>query len=363
MTSPVRRLAEGVSIPADVRLIHTTAFSTNEFALTGKSDPTRKHSHPIPHEVPVADRHNMAFAGTTVATGRAFAVVVATGFRTELVRIAQLSQSAPTARSPLQIGTSNIAKYVSYGVGAVSIVVLVIAVQADLPIKEAMPFAVGFACALIPQGLPAEVNTALASAAGALAKQKALVKRLSSVETLGATHVICTDKTGTLTRDEMTVTELVAVLFPTASRSSAMSRPDGSSRRASSESIWAALLSAAVEVGGLPFDSMRKLMTSMRQGTGGSVTAWVRGAPESILARSSRIDDGTPGRDITDADRAARLALHTETASRALRHLAFARRSITPADATTGDIAVIEKALTVLGLVSMIDPSVPRCPK
>ena len=104
-------------------------------------------------------------------------------------------------------------------------------------------------------------------------------------------------------------------------------------------------------------------MTSMRQGTDGPVTAWVKGAPESILARSSRIDDGTPGRDITDADRAARLALHTETASRALRHLAFARRSITPADATTGDIAVIEKALTVLGLVSMIDPSVPRCPK
>jgi len=123
-------------VAADVRLIHTTAFSTNEFALTGESDPTRKHSNPIPHEVPVADRRNMAFAGTTVATGRVFAVVVATGLRTELGRIAQLSQSAPTARSPLQIETSNIAKYVSYGVGAVSIVVLVIAVQADLPIKE-----------------------------------------------------------------------------------------------------------------------------------------------------------------------------------------------------------------------------------
>lgn len=149
----VVRLAEGVSVPADVRLIHTTAFSTNEFALTGESDPTRKHSNPIPHEVPVADRHNMAFAGTTVATGRAFAVVVATGLQTELGRIAQLSQSAPTTRSPLQIETTNIAKYVSYGVGAVSIVVLVIAVQADLPIKEAMLFAVGFACALIPRGV------------------------------------------------------------------------------------------------------------------------------------------------------------------------------------------------------------------
>ena len=343
-------------MPADVSLIHTTAFSTNEFALTGKSDPTRKRSNPIPHEVPVADRRNMAFAGTTVATGRAFAVVVATGLRTELGRIAQLSQSAPTARSPLQIGTFNIAKYVSYGVGAVSIVVPVIAVQADLPIKEAMPFAVGFACALIPQGLPAEVNTALASAAGALAKQKALVKRLSSVETLGATHVICTDKTGTLTRNEMTVTELV-VGFASYCVTGIGYDPTGRIEPASKFGIdRAALLSGAVEVGELPFDSTRKLMTSMRYGTDGSVTAWVKGAPESILARSSRIDDGTRVRDITDADRAALLALHTEKASRALRNLAFARRSITPADATTGDIAVIEKDLTVLGLVSMIDP-------
>lgn len=222
-------------MPADVRLIHTTAFSTNELALIGEGDPTRKHSNPIPHEVPVADRHNMAFAGTTAATGRASAIVVATGLRTELGRIAQLSQSAPTTRSPLQIETSNIAKYVNYGVGAVSIVVLRIVVQADLSIA-AMPFAVGFACALIPQGFPAEGNTAHASAAGALAKQKALVKRLSSVATLGAAHVICTDKTGTLTRNEMTVAALV-VGFIFYCVTGIGYDPAGPSRRASSESV------------------------------------------------------------------------------------------------------------------------------
>lgn len=400
----VVRLAEGVSVPADVRLIEATAFSTNEFALTGESDPTRKNANRIPHEVPVADRHNMAFAGTTVATGQAFAVVVATGLQTELGRIARLSQSAPTTRSPLQLETSNIAKYVSFGVGAVSIVVLVIAVRADLPIKEAMLFAVGFACALIPQGLPAEVNTALASAAGALAKQNALVKRLSSVETLGATHVICTDKTGTLTRNEMTVTELVVGTVPyrvtgigydptgriepeTADAdhrlrdflavgvlaSNARLVPPGDDVRhwhvvgdptegallvaADKAGIdRAALLAGTVEIGELPFDSTRKLMTSMRRDAGGAVTAWVKGAPESILSRCSTIDDGTRIRPITAEDRAALLALHTEKAGRALRNLAFARRSITAAEAASADIAVIERDLTMLGLVSMIDP-------
>lgn len=158
-------LSEGASIPADVRLIDTSAFSTNDFALTGESDPTRKYSSAITAEVPTADRRNMAFAGQTVATGEARGVVTATGEHTELGRIAQLSQSAPTTPSPLQVETSKIARYVSYGVAIISVVVLIIAVRADLPIKQAMLFAVGFACALIPQGLPAEVNTALAALA------------------------------------------------------------------------------------------------------------------------------------------------------------------------------------------------------
>ena len=201
-------LPEGASVPADVRLVRAQAFSTNEFALTGESDPTRKHTHALPHEVELSERHNMAYAGTTVATGEAVGLVVATGARTELGKIAALSQSAKRAPSPLQVEMARIAKWATYGVVGLSSILLVVAVQADLPFKEALLFAVGFASALIPQGLPAEVNTALASAAGVLAKKRALVKRLSAVETLGATHVICTDKTGTLTRNAMTVTEL-----------------------------------------------------------------------------------------------------------------------------------------------------------
>lgn len=208
------RLTEGVSVPADVRLIEATAFAANEFALTGESDPTRKYSKVIHHAVPIAERHNMAYAATTVATGEALGVVVATGLNTELGRIAQLSQSAKVTSSPLQLEMAKIAKFVTYGVAVLTVVMLVIAVQSDLPLKVTLLFAVGFACALVPQGLPAEVNTALASAARMLARQNVLVKKLSAVETLGATHVICTDKTGTLTKNEMTVTGLVVAGVP-----------------------------------------------------------------------------------------------------------------------------------------------------
>ena len=401
----VVRLTEGVAVPADARLIHAIAFSTNDFALTGESDPTRKFARAIRQEVPVADRHNMAFAGTTVATGEGTAVVVATGMGTELGRIARLTQAAPTTRSPLQLETSNIAKYVSYGVAAISVVVLIIAVQSDLPFKEAMLFAVGFACALIPQGLPAEVNTALAAAAGVLAKQNALVKRLSSVETLGATHVICTDKTGTLTKNEMTVTELVVggkqytasgigydpdgKIVPKATGSGHTRLIDflavgalASNARliapTETDAAWRilgdptegallvlarkagidleALRTANEEIGELPFDSSRKLMTSIRRDAHGTITAYAKGAPESILARASKILVGTRVRTITEADRVELLAQHTERASRALRNLLFATRTLTEHEAASDSHTVIEKDLTILGLVAMIDP-------
>lgn len=436
----VVRLTEGVSVPADVRLIEAVAFATNEFALTGESDPTRKYSKVIADAVPVADRHNLAYAATTVATGEALGVVVATGMNTELGKIAQLSQSAKPTPSPLQLEMARIAKYVTYGVTVLTIIVLIIAVQSDLPLTVALLFAVGFACALIPQGLPAEVNTALASAASTLARQNVLVKKLSAVETLGATHMICTDKTGTLTKNEMTVTEVVVageqfdvtgigyepvgVFTPaatlgstvapapasaTASASAPASAPAAASASATAPlheflavgvlasnaklappsgdvSTWrifgdptegallvvaaksgldlTALAAANTEVGELPFDSTRKVMTSIRRDTSGAFVAYSKGSPESILDRATHISvttgtgtgTGTTVRPITAADREHLLALHNEKASRALRNLLYARRTLTAKEAASDDLAVIEKRLTVLGMVSMIDP-------
>ncbi len=402
----VVRLTEGVAVPADVRIIEAIAFATNEFALTGESDPTRKHSRAISDAVPVADRHNIAYAATTVATGEALGVVIATGMSTELGRIAELSQSAAPTPSPLQLEMARIAKYVTYGVSVLTIIVLIIALQSALPLTVALLFAVGFACALIPQGLPAEVNTALASAASLLARKNVLVKKLSAVETLGATHVICTDKTGTLTKNEMTVTEIVVAgtayavtgigyepvgtVTPAPATAGDEARlrefvsagvlasnaklvpPSGdiTTWRIFGDPTEGALLVAAVKIGvdldaleaasrevnELPFDSTRKVMTSIRRHGDGVFMAYSKGSPESILDRATHISTATGRRAITAADRDAVLAVHTEKAGRALRNLLYAQRTLTENEASSTDNTVVEKGLTVLGMVSMIDP-------
>jgi len=404
----VVRLSEGDSVPADVRLIELMSFSTNDFALTGESSPAHKFIHTISGDVPVANRHNLAYMGTTVATGEAYGVVVATGMQTELGRIANLSQSAPRSLSPLQRELRHIATYVTYGVAALSLALLFVAVQIDLPFKDALLFAVGFASSLIPQGLPAEVNTSLAQAAGKLSRAKALVKKLSAVETLGSTQVICTDKTGTLTKNEMTVISAVigginmtiegtgyipegrvlrdgkplntadqamvtdffkVGLFASNARIVA---PDSSNPKwyCLGDPTEGALVTVAAKVGlsmddtsakvhelrELTFDSSRKRMTSLRQFASGTVEAFVKGAPEAVLERATHIQDGTLIRPITDADRKQFLDEHTRRASQALRNLAFATRTLTEHEAKNGAIDDIESGLTLVGMVSMIDP-------
>ena len=403
------RLVEGASVPADIRLVEVSAFSTNEFALTGESDPTRKYSHAIVSEVGLAERHNMAHAGTTVATGEALGVVVATGTHTELGRIAQLTQSAPRTTSPLQREMGRIGQIITYAAFGLALILLVVAVGADLPWHEAVLFAVGFASAVIPQGLPAEVNTALADAAGALAKRKALVKRLSAVETLGATQVICTDKTGTLTKNEMTATELVVGgrefvvrgigYSPEGSIEPVVPGIDTSESRREIESFlrvgvlastarlmppdadhadWhvlgdpteGALLTVAAKCGldlvrertgerkvrEFPFDSVRKVMTSIREASTGGLTVYVKGAPEMVVARATHIRDGADVRPITLADRERFLEIHSAKSDRGLRNLAYAVRAATAEDAAATDPGEVERDLVLLGLVSMIDP-------
>jgi Ca2+-transporting ATPase len=404
----VIRLSEGDSVPADVRIIDMTAFATNDFALTGESNPTRKFTHVIGGSVPMANRHNLAYMGTTVAIGEAYGVVIATGMNTELGRIANLSQTAPHSLSPLQKELRHITTYVTYGVAGLSLLLLIIAIQIDLPFKEALLFAVGFASSLIPQGLPAEVNTSLAQAAGKLSRAKALVKKLSAVETLGSTQIICTDKTGTLTKNEMTVVSAViggkqytiegtgyepkgSVLFDGRPLSKAAEKtvrdffqiglyasnakvvaPDASSAKwyCLGDPTEGALVTVAAKVGlavaesdakahelrELPFDSDRKRMTSLRQFSSGVVTAFVKGAPEAILKQATHIQDGDIVRPITDKDRKDFLAEHTTRAQKALRNLALATRAMTVADAKNGTIDQIESKLTLTGMVSMIDP-------
>lgn len=402
---------EGDSVPADLRIVEESELSTNDFALTGESNPSRKFTHAIASTVPIGDRHNLTFMGTTVATGHGYGVVVGTGMQTELGRIANLSQDTTQDISPLQREMNNIAKHVTQGTVVLCAVLLPVAIQADLGIKEAFLFAIGIASSIIPQGLPAEINTTLAQAAKKLASARALVKKLSAVESLGATSIICTDKTGTLTKNQMTVEqfqigsqsytvsgvgyeangkilnkdsaplsenelkELEIFFVAGAFASNAhVDAPDSEHADwyAIGDPTEAALITLARKAGFDPltleekypelkefaFDSARKRMSSLRAwGDGKSTYVFVKGAPESVLQKCSHIWDHGHTRPIDKKTIDATLKENERIALSALRNLGYAYKVLPPTvDIDSVTMEEVENDLIYLGMVSMIDP-------
>jgi P-type Ca2+ transporter type 2C len=403
-------VGEGDSVPADARILEETSLSSNDFALTGESTPTRKFSHEIVEHAELGNRRNMVFMGTTIALGNAICVVTATGMSTELGRIASLSQSQKEGMSPLQREMNTLATRITIGTVILAVVLVAISLGANIGIKEALLFAIGIASAMIPQGLPAEVNTALSQAANTLAREHALVKKLSAVESLGATSIICTDKTGTLTKNEMTVEHLI---FPgtTYHVSGTGYEANGRVHNADSAELshkeleglnrffvcgyfagnsetkgpddkhlgWycigdpteGALVTLARKAGidtkhlgdthpelrEFPFDSVRKRMSSIRD-YNGEKTVFVKGAPESVLAQCTQLWlGGDKVRKITAADRKIILSENDVYATKAMRNLAFACRSLAhKTDLGKLDIDSTEKDLVYMGMVSMIDP-------
>ncbi len=403
------RVEAGDSVPADLRVLREDELSTNDFALTGESNPTRKFKHAIAGVVPLSGRQNHVYMGTTVATGEGYGVVVATGMHTELGRIASLSQETKKTLSPLQIEMNNIATKVTWGTLILCAILLPIAIAADLGIKDAILFAIGIASSMIPQGLPAEINTALAGAAGQLARARALVKKLSAVETLGATNVILTDKTGTLTKNEMTVEELLVgktqyritgtgyeangvvanrdgkaipgkklaelrIVFDTAALASnaQVNPPDDehATWHVIGDPTEGALITLARKAGFDPvelnktypetkeyaFDSARKRMSSVRE-YNGKQYLFVKGAPESIIDLSTKLWDHTFTRKMTANDQKRLLEYHETHAAAAQRNLALAYRELPKGfDAAKHPLDDAEKELTFVGMVSMVDP-------
>lgn len=400
---------EGDSVPADLRILDEEELASNDFALTGESQPSRKFVHAIAGDVPLGSRHNLLFMGTTVAIGHGHGVVVGTGMNTELGRIASLSQATNTDSSPLQKEMNNLAKRLVQGTVILAVLLTLVALKAKFGVHDALLFAIGIAAAMIPNGLAAEVNITLAQTAGRMAKARALVKKLSAVETLGATNVILTDKTGTLTKNEMTVTSLLVgktvyqvtgtgyedtgqvvdsegkvlgsealrelhLFFETAAMASnaRVNPPD------TEHATWyvvgdpteGALITLARKAGLDPnkldalneeikefqFDSARKLMSSVRR-YNGKIVVFAKGAPEAILKRSSSIYDHTFERRLTLGDRKRLLAHNDKLAGEAMRNLAFAYR-ILPArtDIKHLDMDKIEQEFTFLGMASMLDP-------
>jgi Ca2+-transporting ATPase len=399
----------GDSVPADARILQEDELATNDFALTGESQPTRKFKHLISADIPLGSRHNMLYMGTTVALGSGHAVVVSTGMHTELGRIASLSQSAQADSSPLQREMNNLAIRLTQGTLFLAALLSIIELESNIPLKTSLLFAISIAAAMIPNGLVAEVNITLAQTAGKMARARALVKKLSAVETLGATNIIATDKTGTLTKNEMTVTRVLigkteypisgtgyelngavcdsnhkplsgAVLkslhlfFQTGALASnaEVNPPDDEHKTwyVVGDPTEGALITLARKAGLEPsklntlfpeqkeyaFDSARKRMTSVRE-VDGTLYAFVKGAPESILECSNTLWDHGHTRKLSAADRRFFSTYNESHAANADRNLAFAYRILPKGfDPQKHHLEDAEQQLTFLGMVSMVDP-------
>jgi P-type Ca2+ transporter type 2C len=398
---------EGDAVPADLRVLSENNLGANDFSLTGESNPVRKFTHAIPGEVEIGARNNLVYMGTMIATGNGKGVVIGTGMHTEVGRIANLSQETTVEASPLQKELDNLAKKVTYVTFVVGSILFLVAMLLKFPLKEAFIFAVGIAASCVPQGLPAQVSVALSLAAGRLTAKQAVIKKLSAVETLGSTHIICTDKTGTLTTNEMTVQKLLIgqrtydvteigyepkgqiqsdngkaltkeqlkKLTPffecgVFASNAHISPPDNTHPKwyAIGDPTESALITLAGKVGidqvkldkqfpefkEFAFDAVRKRMSSVRQREG-KMMIYAKGAPLSLLACCTHIWDGEKIRLITNEDREFIKTKTDELASMALRNLGYAYREV-PDYHHEYKMEEAERQLVWLGIASMIDP-------
>ena len=394
----------GDHVPADARLIQAAAFRTQEAALTGESTPVEKTSLALDDDdVPLADQRNMLFMGTTVTGGKGRALIVATGSATQLGRIATLMTAVPVEPTPLQRRLEQFGHVLLWLSLGIVLVVFGLGLWRGEPVFDMFLTAVSLAVAAIPEGLPAIVTTTLALGVMRMVRRHALIRRLPAVETLGAATVICTDKTGTLTKNEMTVTRLAvdglvcdvtgdgyapegAIIggdFRTGGLRDLLWSAvlcNGASLRAA-EGGWTvvgdptegALLVAGGKagwrkedlevahplVGEIPFDSERKMMTMVRR-SGGRPVAYVKGAPDILLGRcDSYMTSAGEVSPLTDATRHSILSINQEFAQQALRVVALARRVLDPEPATF-ESEGIERELVFLGLAAMKDPLRPE---
>ena len=395
----------GDRVPADLRLVDTLNLKVDEAALTGESLSVAKDPAALAAETPVAERACIAWMGTEISNGRGAGVVVATGMATEFGRIARLTQSVEREVTPLQHKLGRLGRRLGLLSVAVSVLIAAVGWLAGKPLLEMFLTGVSLAVALVPEGLPAVVTITLALGIRAMVRRHALLRRLQAAETLGAASVICTDKTGTLTRNEMTVTRIWrpesevavsgvgyapegqftvdgAVIDP-------LERPGlrdllrtglicnhatiaktGEEWRALGEPTEAALVVAANKaslfadgadrrVTEFSFNSERKRMTIIVR-DGDALVAHVKGAPEVILERARFLRIDGEDRPMTEADRQAAEAAYQSMAEGGLRTLALACRRVAPSAALDDD--GIERDLTLLGIVGIIDPPRPEVP-
>jgi Ca2+-transporting ATPase len=389
-------IAAGSRIPADARLIEAASLKLNEAALTGESLPVEKHTEVLSDpSLAVGDRRNLVFSGTDVAHGRGRALIVATGTDTELGQITGMLQAVEERHTPLQENLDKVGRVLA--IAAVIVVVLIagIGVMRGKPLLEMFIFGVALAVAVVPEALPAVVTISLAIGVQRMVKRNALVRHLPTVETLGSTSVICSDKTGTLTRDEMTVREIwidgsafavtgsgydpSGTIEPVSDSSSGsevleqlltaaalacdahLEQEEGTWRLYGDPTEGALIVAAAKagldkeslqhrmqRFGEIPFSSERKRMTTLHRTQGGTV-AYAKGAAEVILAACDYYA-GTGSPIVLDPEaRAGIEAAARGMAQKALRVLAVAYKP-------DAELGTAERNMIFLGLLGMIDP-------
>lgn len=393
---------QGDAVGADCRLCEVASLAIAEAALTGESDAVDKSTSPIPEATPLADRVTMAFQGTAVTIGRGRGVVVATGMSSEIGRIARLIDAVDRTDTPLQRQIDWLSKALGVVVLALaSLVVAVIVATSDVStfagFVDALLVGVSLAVAAVPEGLPAILTIVLAMGVQRMAANNAIVKRLSSVETLGSAAVICTDKTGTLTRNEMSIVEICVssgrfdigiegVPPEVGLVVTAGSIANDATLHLDSEGRWeltgdpteiAFLLAeetlglrpiregTARRIDEIPFDSDRKLMSTINEysptiGLGGPDEPWTmftKGAPDILFDRCDSELVGGTAVALTTPRKNELLSLVDTLADQALRPLAVAYRAVPDLDAAA---ARAETGLTLLGVVGITDPPRPE---
>jgi magnesium-transporting ATPase (P-type) len=405
-------LEEGDNISADSRLVESFQFKVDNSTLTGESRPVRKTPEGMSGEGhSFVEMHNLIFAGTSVTSGSGKAVVFSTGRNTEFSKIASLTQAVKEEKSPLQKEINKVARMIAtiailMGITLFAATIFVL----NLPLTIALLFAIGLTVANVPEGLLPTVTLALAAAARKMVNENALIKRLSSVETLGSTTIICTDKTGTLTKNEMTVrkiwipNELIEVtgagykpegkfihkgkeisydemkelklLMRTAAfcNDAQLIEPqkEGEKWKILGDPTEASLLVAAYKSGfnleeelkkipritELPFDSVRKSMSSIHQKENKKV-AYIKGAPKKIISLSNQISEDGKIRPLPDKEKEKIVKKHDELAEEGLRLLAMAYKNL-PDDFTDCNPESVEKDMIFLGMMAMQDPPRPE---
>ncbi len=380
-------LEAGDVVPADMRLLEANSLKIEEAALTGESVPVDKDlSKELAEDAPIGDRVNMAYQNSNVTYGRGLGVVTNTGMFTEVGHIASMLANADETDTPLKQNLNQLSKVLTYAVLIIAAVTMAVSVfvrgEGILP---ALMTSVALAVAAIPEGLPAIVTVVLSLGTQVLAKRNSIIRKLPAVETLGSTEIIASDKTGTLTMNQMTVEKVYTngqlldakeAFDATTSTLRVMNFANDTKVDPSGKLIGDPTETALVQFGldqnfdvrdvlvveprvaELPFDSARKLMSTIHQQAAGNYFVAVKGAPDQLLKRVTHIEENGTVRPITDADKEAILTTNKSLARQALRVLMMAYKYVDAIPELESEI--VENDLVFSGLVGMIDPERPE---